>query len=358
VVSDFSLNFSLEFPKLMYKLLAGLNKVQEIQMNKSALIFMSLLLYTGCTDMVAPTNDGENPRGGAFQNAKGGSETTDADAGGKAPDKKSGTSTVKAEEGEEKPNDGNEETGEADPIGEALNVTGDFTDMALKYIYATHRPSYEMSGFAVPATLTFVMTEYFGETKKVKEYQCTDCDDSVLRCFCAKAANKDDDKCNSKSETEDYGYHQFALNFTAKNALITLEEGQVHQVDDAGYLKKKDYELKAVPSDFTDPNYLLHTKSNQLEGLNGYYTYVSNDSTKAKSLPSVVGTIKFATQISSTSKDFEFDIDATFKGLTGATGAGQALKGKFKGPINKYEEPVAYPTDCKLPEKYVKVVYE
>ena len=322
-------------------------------MNVSSFMLSAFLVLSGCTGAIAPKNEGENPSGSGFKNAKGG-ETEET---GEGEATAAGTGEATAGTGTAEGNEGGE-TEEVPAVGEALNVTGGFTDLALKYVYATHRPTYQASGVEMPATITFTMSEYSAGTKKVKEYECLDCEDSVDQCFCAKDENKDNEKCTGGSGTLEYD--QFTMTFAAKNALVTLQSGQVHQVDDTGYPKKKDYEIKVVPTDFTDPNYAAYTSSNQLEGLSAYYSFVSTDTAKAKSRFSIAGTMTFASQITSSSTDFEFDLDITFKknALLGDNNDDQAFKGKFKGPIYEYEEQVAYPTSCALPEKYVKITYE
>ncbi len=318
-------------------------------MNVASLILSMFLLLSGCTGAIAPTNEGENPSASGTKNAKG-SETTGE---GEATAATTGEAAAGTAEG-----DDSEESTEAPAVGEALNVSGGFTGLNLKYIYATHRPTYQASGIAMPATMTFTMTEYSTGTKKVKEYECLDCEDDVTQCYCAKEENKDDEKCTGGGATLEYD--SFSITLSAKNALTTLQSGQVHQVDDTGYPKKKDYELKVVPTDFQDPNYLAYSSANTLEGLSSTYLFTSTDTTKVKSRFSVAGTLKFAANITSSSKDFEFDLDFTFKknALLGDNNEDQAIKGKFKGPIYEYSEPVAYPTTCALPEKYVKIVYE
>jgi hypothetical protein len=319
-------------------------------MNLSSLILTAFFLLSGCTGAIAPTNEGENPGGSAFKNAKKGGEG-EAEAATTG-----GETTAGAETGAGTTEGGEAGETEVPAVGEAIGVSGDFTGLALKYISAVHRPTYQMSGVAMPASITFTMSEYSSGTKKIKEYQCLDCDDEVITCFCAKDENKDDDKCTGGSGSLEYD--MFSFTFSAKNALIPLQSGQVHQVDDSGYPKKKDYELKLVPTDFQDPNYAAFTSSNSLEGLSGYYTFMSSDTTKMKSRGSFVGTLKFASNITSSSKDFEFDLDVTFKKTTVDTAADQKFKGKFKGPIAAYVEPPTYPTSCALPDKYVKIVYE
>jgi hypothetical protein len=168
-------------------------------MNVSSLIFTAFFLLSGCTGAIAPTNEGENPSGGAFKNAKKGGE---GEAEAATDGGETGTGTTEG--------DTSGDT-EVPAVGEAIGVSGDFTGLALKYISAVHRPTYQASGVAMPATLVFTMSEYSTGTKKVKEYQCLDCDDEVIQCFCAKDENKDDEKCTGGSGSLEYDQFYFRL---------------------------------------------------------------------------------------------------------------------------------------------------
>jgi len=236
---------------------------------------------------------------------------------------------------------------EPEPQGEAKAVSGTWTDLKLRYVYA----SLTAAGNGIGPMLMVTASELPGNVKNIKSYNCKPCTDNIEACFCSDTANKDAARCKTSKGNK----RIFNIIFNSPADALPAASKEAIQVKADGFPKKSDYTLTAVPA-VTDPGYGAAATANSNQGM--IISYVQTDPTKSRS--SVVGDFKFTgTAPAAVGNDWAATLNIKFvpNALFADTDPEETIQATLSGKVFKAAS-IATSTCKALPEEYSEPVFE